>query len=170
MNIENNIKKNMTEINTSLAHFFQDEIEKLLIHFKSRRKIALEIGVSPSLIHTYMHGGSKPTVQTILKLATLNEKIAGEKIELFCARWCTVYGRKYPGPNMVELAIALREAPLVKVHTKNLMPAIRLLANSDFETVTLSDIEFVLDMQDKIGFELNIEIINALFKQKNRGS
>ena len=50
------------------------------------------------------------------------------------------------------------------------MPAIRLLANSDFETVTLSDIEFVLDMQDKIGFELNIEIINALFKQKNRGS
>lgn len=68
---------------------------------------------------------------------------------------------------MTELAIALRKEPLVKIHTTNLIPMMRLLATTNMETITISDIEFLLITEEKIGYKLNAELVVNLLKLRS---
>ena len=158
----------MTETkNESFAHFFQGEVEKLLMKFRSMAGIADKIGVSRSLIHSYIHGKSRPTITTILKLASLNESVTGEKMELFCERWSNFYNRKCSSKHMKELTAELRRVPLYKVHTTNLAPIIQLLAAVNLETIMISDLEYLLVTEEKIGYKLNTELALNLLKLRS---
>jgi transcriptional regulator with XRE-family HTH domain len=153
--------------NVALADFFKNEVEKLLMKFRTTAAIANQIGVSRSLIHTYIHGKSSPTLSTILKIGTLNESVTGEKIESFTKRWCDVYHRIYPGKNMGALTAILRREPLYKVHTTNLAPMIQLLATLNLETIMIPEIEYLLVTEERIGYKLNTELAVNLLKLRH---
>ncbi len=138
------------------------------IKAKTIKLLADAVGINLQTIRAWRVGRCNPTFEQILIVSSAIDQHTHEGVREIAFRWLKFYG-KVSKLKMVCLEILLREGCEYKRLSKaNLLPVMRLLVQCGFDSLSARDIEFVLEMQEKIEFPITPEIITPLLNAKRQ--
>jgi len=148
--------------------FLKREFAPLLNELHTWSKIAKRIFFTRSMMHAWLHGKAVPSALAIAKIAIVLAETTGEDVSVILDRWASFFCKSSlkGAQNAAMLKIAMHEVSCYTyLLNQDLLPMIKVVAQVEaLEKISAKDLEFLFEIQSKIGYPLKPDTIIPLLE------